>query len=1099
MNNNLVEQVLATFTLTPKQELAALARGRDVAVTAGAGSGKTRTLVARFTSLLAEGIAVRKVIAITFSEKAAREMRSRARETLEKLVVQAATEEERSFWLALNNQMDAARISTIHSLCAEILRAHPVEARIDPRFDVLDEGLTAALRAQVVNDTMARFVSLPEFAPLFRVLGTKNLTSLLALLLDKRLEAQEIFNREDYLGNLVIQKAIEKALADPSIEDCIAELRGLGLTAIYSDAGEKLGQQAEDLLNVWNDIEKALISQDSFTCAGLLFKARRNYLGLRYGSKNSRIYNIIKDLQAAYDKLIDPICGGRDPKGTPPDPAIEADFALASSLIKPAFEKMITSYRETLVQRGALDFDDLENGAVQLLSLPEIQVHWQGEIEALLVDEFQDTNERQRKIVRSLAGAPGKLFVVGDAKQSIYRFRRADVTVFRSLREEILAQGGLHVDLDETFRTHKPLLDVMSDLLQEKMGTVEDPSRPFFEPFSPMVATHEHPREGIFPPHIEFVYGAGENAAKARPVAAQALAARLLELKQQGQIKDWDDVALLFRASTGFAFYENAFEDANIPFVTVAGRGFFDRPEIRDVLNILQALANPTDDLAVAGLLRSPAFGLTDIALYQLRQKNDPPAHFFDALHGDLTFLNSDDRLRAERVLPILEDLVPRVDRVPVAELIKQLIDTTDYRAILAAGEIGGNSGRMWRNLDKLIVDAQNSGEVNVRDFFDYITTINDVGAREGEAPADAEGSVRLMTIHKSKGLEFPVVILADAGRKPNARSDAVYLLNDLGLAFKMDPPPMLYLLAKQQDQDQSDAEEDRVLYVALTRAQEKLIISGHVTALKKGGWTTDSWLNALGEAAQVDINQLIEQPGTEVLFQTSSGQKIRAWAITEEKHISAGDKVTESSLISEHNDQPLYAPLIEPAASLVAEDEAPEENDWRSTGTVAAIPPRVIGQMVHKALELWLFPGNPKLGQLLDASALEAGLAHPDQRAGAISHAMDLLGRLSKSPLRKEIEEASERYHELPYTRMVSDHAETGYIDLLYRSADGWEIVDFKTDAIQSSAHRTELINAYTRQLYRYASVISTLLSENARRRICFLDDQGKVALVRV
>ena len=449
--------------------------------------------------------------------------------------------------------------------------------------------------------------------------------------------------------------------------------------------------------------------------------------------------------------------------------------------------------------------------------------------------------------MRALAGSPGKLFVVGDAKQSIYRFRRADVTVFRSLRDEIRAQGGLYVDLDETFRTHKPLLDVMSDLLQASMGTEEDPSRPFFEPFSPMIATHETPREGTIAPHIEFIYGAGENADKARPVAAQALASRLLELKAQGQIKKWDDVTLLFRASTGFPFYENAFEDANIPFVTVAGRGFYDRPEIRDVLNILHALASPTDDLAMAGLLRSPAFGLTDTALYQLRRQSETPTHFIDALRGDLTILEHDDQLRAERALAILNDLSPRVDRIPVAELIKGLMDATDYRAILAAGEIGGNGGRMWRNLDKLVVDAQDSGKVNVRDFFDYIATINDVGAREGEAPADAQGSVRLMTIHKSKGLEFPVVVLADAGRRPNARSEAAYLLNDLGLAFKLDPPPLLYLMAKRQDQDQNAAEEDRVLYVALTRAQEKLIISGHATRPKKGDWKTDAWLDKLG------------------------------------------------------------------------------------------------------------------------------------------------------------------------------------------------------------------------------------------------------------
>lgn len=1099
MNKSYVDRVLENFDLTTKQNLAAVERVRDVAMTAGAGSGKTRTLIARYASLLAEGYEVRKVVAITFSEKAAREMRSRARETLETLVRQAESEEERGFWLNLNSQMDAARISTIHSLCAEILRAHPVEARVDPRFEVLDEGIIAALRAQVVSDTMTRLVGLPEFAALFQIIGTRDLSNLLALLLEKRLEAKEIFEHGDPVGKQVVLHALQKALSDSSVSDCIAELRSMGLAAIYADAGDTLGQQADDLLNVWSDAEYALHAGDTTSCAALLYQTRRKNMGLNRGNKSCGVYKIIKDLQSAYDKLLDPICGGSDPKAKPVDPAAEANFALTSSLIRPAFELMIESYREALIQRGALDFDDLESGAVQLLSLPEIQARWRHDVDALLVDEFQDTNERQRKIVRALAGLPGKLFIVGDAKQSIYRFRRADVTVFRSLREEIRTQGGLYVDLDETFRTHKSLLDGMSDLLQTTMGTEEDPARPFFEPFSPMVATHENPREGIVAPHIEFVYGAGQNSDKARPVAAQALAARLLELKAQGQIKKWDDVALLFRASTGFTYYENAFEDANIPFVTVAGRGFYDRPEIRDVLNIMHALASPTDDLAMAGLLRSPAFGLTDTALYQLRRQSDPPAHFIDALRGDLTILGQDDQPRAERALVILNELIPQVDRIPVAELIKDLMDATDYRAILATGEIGGNGGRMWRNLDKLVVDAQDSGKVNVRDFFDYIATINDVGAREGEAPADAEGSVRLMTIHKSKGLEFPVVVLADAGRRPNARSEAAYLLNDLGLAFKLDPPPLLYLMAKRQDQDQNSAEEDRVLYVALTRAQEKLIISGHATRPKKGDWKTDAWLDKLGAAAQIDIHLLLEQTGSEIICQTETGQPIRAWALAQDQSVLEKDETPSSGTIAETGELPLYASLEQPTAVLVSQDELPEGKTWRSTGTVSVIPPGVIGHMVHKAIELWMTPGDARLHQLLEASALDSGLALAEQRSATVTQAMELIRRLHDSPLGKEIDQVAERYHEIPYTRIAGDHAETGYIDLLYHTASGWQILDFKTDAIWSSTQRDELINKYTRQMQRYASVIYTFLGQNANTRLCFLDDRGKVDLVEI
>ena len=178
MNEKLRNQVLKKFTLTPRQQEAALARGLDIVVTAGAGSGKTSTLVARYASLLAEGMDLRRVVAITFSEKAAREMRSRIRRTLAELADARQTEEEHQFWVDLNARMDSARISTIHSLCAEILRAHPAEAGVDPKFEVVEESLTTALRAQVVEDTLATLVGLPEFAPLFGILDTRSLSSL---------------------------------------------------------------------------------------------------------------------------------------------------------------------------------------------------------------------------------------------------------------------------------------------------------------------------------------------------------------------------------------------------------------------------------------------------------------------------------------------------------------------------------------------------------------------------------------------------------------------------------------------------------------------------------------------------------------------------------------------------------------------------------------------------------------------------------------------------------------------------------------------------------------------------------------------------------
>ena len=1094
MSITLAQQVVSSFGLTEIQKQAALERGRDVVVTAGAGSGKTRTLVARYASLLAEGFEPRRVVAITFTDKAAREMRSRVRDALTRLIQDARSGDERQNWLALSARMDSARIGTIHSFCAEILRAHPAEAGIDPRFDVLDEGLTSALRAQVVDDTLSGFVEDPAFTPLFTTLTTRELRNLLYFLIEHRLETFEIF-AEKLDGVAIVRQYLESALRHTDLADAISELRGISRAALEAD---KLYEMVENLLSLWGSAEDALVRGDVLGCVEALYQARREKMRLNVGKKDSRTREILGVIQKAYDDFLDPFVGGST-SNNGPDRQSEARFAALMPLLAQAFEQLSRNYREALVQRQALDFDDLEAGAEGLLSRDDIRSRWQGELDALLVDEFQDTNARQRRIVEALAGDTGRLFVVGDARQSIYRFRRADVTVFRAIQQKAENSGGLVVDLDRTYRAHEPLLKATGDLLAGIMGTDENPSRPYYVPFSQLDAHRKAPPEYIHIPHIELVFGAGEDAPSARPVMANALARRLLELKDEKQIRTWDDAVLLFRASTGFSFYENALEDWGIPFVTVAGRGFYDRPEIRDVLNLLRALADPTDDLAMAGLLRSPAFGLTDAALYLLRKQGNLTVPYWQSLQSDVTMLDETDRERARRVIKILNHLLPQVDRIPVAELLKQLVDATDYRAILAAEGESSVGGRLWRNLDKLLSDAQASGQVNVRDFLDYLATLSEAGAREGEAPADAQGAVRLMTIHKSKGLEFPVVVLADAGKERRALSDQAYLLPEIGLAVKLDPPPMLYRLAKWQDGLQNEAESLRILYVALTRAKEKLIISGHTTPTSKGEWKSPEWMGDLAAGAQVDLNELVTQAGTPKAVQTASGLPVRAIAYAESEEVASVLSEKLNAPQDAPDALPLFQPLGEPQPVSEAHDEPDEIHSWRATGDNGHIPPGVIGQMVHKAIELWLFPDNARLIPLLETAVLNAGLANSTQRVEAIRRTVELLERLRVHPLWEEINSISERHNEVPYSRMTGEHAETGYIDLLYRTSAGWQVVDFKTDSIQSDAIRNKLIAQYKQQMNRYENAVETLLGQIPKSRICFLDDYESVNIVSV
>jgi ATP-dependent helicase/nuclease subunit A len=1105
MTNHLTEEVLKLFTLNEKQREAAIESGRDIVVTAGAGSGKTSTLVARYACLLAQGTKPRRIAAITFTVKAAQEMRARVRSTLMRLVEQDSDEDNQHYWSELSTQIDSARIGTIHSLCAEILRNHPAEAGVDPRFNIIDQGLAKAIRVQVIEDTLAELIEEEKFLPLLFGISVRDLTKLLGQLLDKRLETVRAFENIKDSKALLIHE-LKQRMNSPEIRVLINQLREISPQEIIADAGEAVNDVIKELLDCWSLAERALEERDPVTCALHLHEVRRIHLMTRSGYKNSAVKGILLELREKYDTFLNPLTYGAGFGDEKPSTEAEALYEQLLPLLRIAFERVHQAYKAQLDKRQSLDFDDLEDYAHRLLKIPEVRERWQKELDAIMVDEYQDTNSRQRDILNALAGGRGCLFMVGDLRQSIYRFRRADVTVFRGEQERVRSKDGLLINLDRTYRAHEDLLDATGDLLSHVIGTEEDQARRYYVPYTPLVAHWKEPKHPVQPPHIEFIIGAGEDTASARPRAAQALAARLHQLRQEGQIKNWDEVALLFRASSGYPYYEEAFEDAGIPFVTVAGKGFYDRPEIRDLLNILRALADPLDDLAFVGLLRSPAFGLSDGAIYQLHQNNQ---HYWQRLQGDLSLLGEPDQVSARRVLKFLNLILPIVDRVPVAHLLKRVVDELDYRALLATVDIeaeeGKNrktGGRLWRNLDKLLAVTQRSNAVNVRDFLELLETITDVGAREGEASAEAEGSVRLMTIHAAKGLEFPVVVLADAGRRKVNTNAISYLSDEFGVTLKLEPTPMLYRLAKHLDKDQDDCEDLRVFYVALTRAQSKLIINGHGTINKKGELGLTNWLKAIDDALGRPSLDFLTSAGRPFESQTINGYPVHTIcvkdllpAISDKARLPVSDFTIEDGL------KPLYKP-IEPPYLAKFTDEPVEDQDiqsWHASYPDKQVSGIVLGQIVHKAIQRWLFPGDTALGSLLESEALQAGIATDASRQEMAAQANELLTRFREHPLWDKLGSNPERYSELPYSYLINDTVENRIIDLLYRDNDGWHIIDFKTDPIYSSSQKEDLVRLYGPQVKRYRATVESKLGMSVSGQICFLDDHGKVSIVEV
>ena len=1124
--------IVAAMQPSAEQAPAITARGRDVVVTAGAGAGKTLTLVARYLALLAEGVPLRSIIAITFTEKAAREMRNRVRDEVRRYLETpglASSEHER--WQEVYSGLDAARISTIHGLCAEILRGHPAEACVDPRFTVLDEGHGSLLHRQAVEEALVWAAEDRELVPLFALLGERGFRGALDTLLRDRLEAAEVFAEMpgDVLAHwraaLAARQtaALAALLTDPDWQDAAAIVHGAAAT------------KADDLLEIQRQMASAALHEAEAANDldhRLTALARLAEINLRGGSVKAwpggkeqldAVKAAVKALQESW-KNTSTLHLALTP--------LDERLATAMPGLRACFQFAAERYGALKRAREALDFDDLEAGALALLETNSaVRARWQAETAALLVDEFQDTNDRQRRLVRCLNGDGGKLFIVGDAKQSIYRFRGADVTVFRAERETIARSDGAVVALDTSYRGHQALIVGLNDLLRPVLGEADDPARPWVEPFAALRHHREAAGPGFTAPHIELHLALGSKGEGGLERAADALAARLAALVESGNVQievkgqpsplDYGDIAILCRASTSFAVYENALERAGIPFLTVAGRGFYGRPEIRDLLNALAALADPTDDLALAGLLRSPALALSDAGLYRLCEacdRADRPTSLWQTLRMSAAELPGEDGGRAARAATIISDLHAQAGRAPVADLLKAFLDATGYRAAL----LTTRQVRAARNVAKLLADAHASGLVSVGEFLAYVVELRDSGTREGEARTTAEGAVQIMSVHQAKGLEFPVVVLGDVTYNAPPRNG---LLLDPALGILLPRKdddkalPAVYRLGRLTTDDQEAAESDRLLYVAATRAREKLIISGCIPVRSDGApGRLGGWLGRIGRedalglaGAQVAVAET--EPEPQRLDLTAGSTPVACavygtgWTGTARVPTSAAQSETPV---------PLPPPLLAPVAAEPAEtdgraaeqDRDPGQRVWRVLPAVARprAPAWVVGKLVHEALAAWHFP-DASFDRWAEAHARSYGLTDAHQLADAITASARLLLRFQAHPLHAEMAGAARRLHEVPYSLVTTDgRIENGIIDALYRQDDGatngaWTIVEFKTDHVADQEALARLLaeEDYLAQAARYASAVEQLLGRPPAVVLCLLDYAASVHTERL
>lgn len=857
--------------LTAAQQRAVDHEGPALVVQAGAGTGKTTVLVARFLRLLADNPEwpLESIVAITFTDKAAREMRDRLRRAIDG---RAATEGGR--WHERQRQLSRLRVTTIHGFCAMILRENAIAAKLDPRFTVLDEREAALLQEEALAATLAALVNEESASrPLLDALQLRDLRQELSALLQQRGTVTRLFaalpTAEAWLAQWQAEQPARHRQGwawlnqrHPQLAAALAHLPAVPIVD-PSDrlaAAVEAGQQGAALINS----EQWLAAMEQFETINLVGGKAAAWGGKEALQATKAMLKALRE--AAQEALKFGLFAPLD----------EQDEAAAAQLQrwKSLWQQLDVRYSTLKAQRQALDYDDLELYTLALLDQapPSERLHlFRASIRELMVDEYQDTNPTQREIIDHLAPVGGAIrrFIVGDAKQSIYRFRQAQVSVYSETVAEIQRRVGVApVVLDHSFRTQPRLLAALNaqfDALLAPLGPSHEPWEAAPEPLATTLAAPDHA-----PLRVAIVESPSRTAvARRREAEGQWVAAQFKAWHQRGI--PWDEMALLLRSTTGLDAYERAFKAEGVPYVTTAGRYFYEQREVQDTLALLAALHRPADDLALATILRSPLFALSDETLYRLRwhddtgQRCDVPRPFHHALREPPPSAQPEAVARADT---LLRELWTLRGYVSVAQLLERALLLTGFEAMLALDDSGEMGSRRRANLRKLVTQARDFGGADVGAFLDSVSLVTAASLRENEAIASDPqgGAVSIMTVHGAKGLEFEVVALGDlrggrrgSSHRPVIRHDPLFGM----VAATRDADgergyPTSYQQAEWLEARLEEAEGKRLLYVAMTRAKRQLLLAGELggtdNALDRllAGW------EAAGYDEGIDVERVV-------------------------------------------------------------------------------------------------------------------------------------------------------------------------------------------------------------------------------------------------
>lgn len=826
--------------LTPEQRAAVECRDRDVLVEAGAGTGKTSTSINRYARLIEDGLEPSRILVFTFTEKAATELRERVRR------MRAAGGAEFS--------MSAAWIGTFHSICARILRAHPIAAGVDPAFAILEDVPARRLKEAAYEEALSRVVAEPA-----------------------GLDAVARFNpatlEEGVLG--AYEKLRSHGQARPALpplppdrgrpRELARELAEAAAAALETPRIRAATKERIEPILAW---------------AAALPPDREPTFEEVRAIDPGRLSDGLKPLRAALDRLL----------------ARTAEAAFGDG-VRAALGELLAAYGEAYAERkaaaGALDFEDLQLAALELLrDHPAVAAEYRDQFGEIMVDEFQDTNPLQMELIAALRGPDTTLFTVGDEMQAIYGFRHADVELFRARRDD---PAVTVLPLSANFRSTAPVIGAVNAIgarvtdgvgAHRSDGATGRDAAGTSHRFQPLRVGAGGATAGdavelvmteagawkdldlgdLSPAPDPDDEGAAERADAVGQHEAEALdlAHRVRDAIERDGFRP-GEIVLLFRTKSRMWMFERALQQVGVPSYVVGGSGFWETREGVDLRSLLAVLANPLDDDALLGVLAGPAGGLSTDAIWMLaaargrdraraRQEGRPRGDGPDRpeplplwtvlaeLDASGAALGAEDRARAERIVRVISGLRARAATTPLGELVEAAVTETGYDLVAVLRDPSGAGLANVRRVATLAAGYEAAEGRDLRGLVEWIDASRELDAESAVATEDERSDVvRLLTIHKSKGLEFGLVCVADLGRKRKPDSESVLWIGrdpdrpgELALGMRVpdpDGPGNLDLYAwpdlqRRTNLDSAD-EELRLLHVALTRAERRLVLSG--------------------------------------------------------------------------------------------------------------------------------------------------------------------------------------------------------------------------------------------------------------------------------